>query len=165
LQVYACMFRSQKHQDLSSKSTKLPPGKSCKDGRKDNKRANKQEHAVAKLDCPVAENSQERYGNINHQIKKAKVQGMQSSVEKIAVDSIIAQINVMQHNKEEYILIYGEEKYTSFIVNLLRQLPGHQSSDPSSVPSAGDNIAVGNRAVEDLMNGQDSGEGEIGDEN
>jgi hypothetical protein len=115
------------------------------------KPVNKEERAVAKLDPPVAENSRERYGDVDHhQINKAKVQGMQSSAEKIAVDSIIAHINVTCDNKEEFILIYGEEKYKNFIANLLCQLPGHQSSGPSSDPSAGDGRAVGNRAVEDV---------------
>jgi hypothetical protein len=95
------------------------------------------------------------------------VQGMQSSAEKIAVDSIIAQKKVMRDNKEEYILNYGEEKYKNFITNLLRQLPGHQSSGHSSGPSAGDGRAVGNRAVEDLMNiesdNSSDGGGEIND--
>ena len=89
---------------------------------------------------------------------------MQSFTEKIAVDSIIAQINVMRDNKEEYILIYGEEKNKNFIANLLRQLPGHHSSGPSSGPSAGDGRAVGNRAVEDLTNIQSDNENDGGGE-
>ena len=148
--MLAC-FVHKDYKDLSSKPTKLPPDKSRKDARKDKQRANKEERAVAKLDHPVAENSRERYGDVDHQIKKAKVQGIQSSAEKIAVDSIIAQINVTRENKDEYILIYGEEKYKNIIANLLCQLPGHQSS---SGLSAGDGRAVSTRVVEDLTHVQ-----------
>ena len=163
--MLAC-FVHKDNKDLTSKPTKLPPGKSRKDARKDKKRANKEERAVAKLNRPVAENSRERYGNVDHQIKKAKVQGMQSSLEKIAVDSIIAQINVICENKEEYILIYGEEKHKNFIANLLCQLPGHQSSSGPSAGdgSAGDGRAVGNRAVEDLSNVQSDDKNDSGKE-
>ena len=161
--MLAC-FVHKDNKDLSSKPTKLPPGKSCRDARKDKKRAKEEEHAVAKLDLPVAENSRERYGGIDHQIKKAKVQGMQYSGEKISVGLIIAQINVTRDNKEEYNSIYGEEKYKNFIASLLCQLPGHQSSGPSSDPSAGDGRAVSNRAVEDLTNVQSDNDNDGGGE-
>ena len=97
------------------------------------------------------------------------MQGMQTSGEKIAVDLIIAQINVTRDNKEEYVLIYGEEKFKNCIANLLCQLPGHQSSSPSSGSSTGDGRVVGNRAVEDLTNVQsvnnnDGGNGGGGNE-
>ena len=72
--MLAC-FVHKDNKDLTSKPTKLPPGKSRKDATKDKKRANKEVRAVAKLDRPVAENSQERYGDIDHQIKKAMCKG------------------------------------------------------------------------------------------
>ena len=67
--MFACFVHID-NKDLSSKPTKLLPGKSRKDARKDKKRANKEERAVAKLNRPVAENSRERYGDVDHQIKK-----------------------------------------------------------------------------------------------
>ncbi len=77
---------------------------------------------------------------------------------------IIAQINVKHDNKEEYSLIYGEEKYKNFIATFLCQLPGHQSSGPSSGPSSGDGRAGGNRAVEDLTNIQSDKDNDGGGE-
>ena len=72
----------------------------------------------------------------------------------------------MRENKEEYILVYGEEKYKNFFANLLCQLPGHQSSSgPSAeVGFAGDGRAVGNRAVEDLLNVQSDNKNDSGKE-
>jgi hypothetical protein len=69
-------------------------------------------------------------------MKKAQVQGMCSSANKIAVKSIIAQINKVWKNEEIYKLIYGEEKYMSFIASFLCQLPGHQSSGAEGAASA-----------------------------
>jgi hypothetical protein len=49
---------------------------------------------------------------------------MKSHAEKIAVDTIISQVNVLWENAEFYKDIHGEEKYKAMIVNLLNQLPG-----------------------------------------
>jgi hypothetical protein len=61
---------------------------------------------------------------VDHAIKKAKVAGMQLHVEKIAVDSIISQVNILRENTEFYKEFHGEERYKLTIVNLLNQLPG-----------------------------------------
>ncbi len=49
-----------------------------------------EEWAVAKANCPV-----EKYGDVDHQIKKARVEGMKSQVEKNIVKSFIF---ANQHN-------------------------------------------------------------------
>jgi hypothetical protein len=107
------------------------------------------ERSVAKLNCPVTPNSHERYGNVNHQIKKAQVQGMRSSAEKIAVKSIIALINETRENKEINKTIYSKEKCKSFIASLLCQLPGHQSSGAEGAASG---LTQSTTGVEDITN-------------
>ena len=64
-------FIHKENNDLSSKPTKLPPGKSQKNARNKKRRAIEEECSVVKLDPLVALNSQERYGEVHHQIKKA----------------------------------------------------------------------------------------------
>ena len=52
---------------------------------------------------------------------------MKSHAEKIAVDMIISQVNVLHENIEFYKEIHqGEVKYKLMIANLLNQLPGVQ---------------------------------------
>ncbi len=68
--MLAC-FVHKENKDLSSRPTKLPPGKSQKNARKEKRRAIKGERSVAKLNHLVASNSHERYGNVDHQINKA----------------------------------------------------------------------------------------------
>jgi hypothetical protein len=107
----------------------------------------KEECSVAKLHCLVASNSHERYGDVDHQIKKARVQGMCSSAKKIAVELIIDQINVTWENKEFYKSIYGNEKYKSFIASLVCQLLGQKLS---SSEGAACGLTQSTTGVEDL---------------
>ncbi len=69
--MLAC-FVHKENKDLSSRLTKLPQGKTQKNARKGKRRVIKEVRSVAKeLYHLVAWNGQERYGNIDHQIKKA----------------------------------------------------------------------------------------------
>jgi hypothetical protein len=83
----------------------------------------KRERAKAKMEHPVPA-SHERFCDVQHAIKKAKVAGMQSHADKIAVNRIILQVNILRENAEFYKELHGEERYKSMIVNLLNQLPG-----------------------------------------
>jgi hypothetical protein len=105
---------------------KLPPGRLCVDARKEKGRDISEERSKAKAERPVpaAQSAQERYGDVDHAIKKARVEGMKSHAAKVAVDMIILQVNVMRENAEFYKKIHGEHKFKLMIVNLLNQLPG-----------------------------------------
>jgi hypothetical protein len=74
---------------------------------------------------------------------------MCSSAKKIAVKSIIAQKNVTRENKEINKLIWGKEKYKSFIASLLGQLQGHHSSGAEGAASG---LTQSTTGVEDLTN-------------
>ena len=64
----------------------------------------------------------EKYEDVNHQIKKARVHGMCTQVTKNQIDAIVQQIKVMQENKETLIRVHGKEEYGSMIVDYeLRQ--------------------------------------------
>ena len=51
--MLACLVYKD-NKDISCRSTKLPPGRSCKDAPKEKARAIVDDQAKAKLDCPVA---------------------------------------------------------------------------------------------------------------
>jgi hypothetical protein len=91
-------------------------------------RALEEKRAVQKANQPV-----ERYGDVDHQMKKVKVVGLQSMVEKSQVDAIVSQIDVMQRIKDVYMKIMGQEKYDKKIVALMKQMPGMDRSADHSI--------------------------------
>ena len=83
------------------------------------------ERAVAKADRQV-----EKYGDVDHQLKKIRVEGMQSQVLKnrgdaikTNVDAIRTQIELMQNMESVYVRKMGQSKYDDMIVSLINQLP------------------------------------------
>ena len=73
MQIYAYNFFHKDNKDISSNPTTLPAGGTRKDLRKQKQVELKDERVAAKTDCPV-----EKYGDIDHQIKKAGVNEMHS---------------------------------------------------------------------------------------
>ena len=106
------------NKDISSKSTRLPPGDTREVVRKNRSEALSDERAAAKEKRPVM------HGNIDHQVKTARVAGMRLHMEKQNLDSIIAQIDVMRENEHIYKTIYREDKYHQKIVELMNKLSG-----------------------------------------
>ena len=81
--------------------------------------------AVAKADRTV-----EKLGDVDHQIKKIRVEGLQSLVLKnradaikTRVDAIRTQIELMQKMESVYVRKMGQSKYDDMIVSLINQLP------------------------------------------
>ncbi len=82
----------------------------------------------------------EKYGDVDHQIKKIRVEGMQSQVLKNCADAIKmrvdangAQIELMQQMESAYVRRMGQDKYDDMIVSLINQLPLMESSGDFSV--------------------------------
>jgi hypothetical protein len=88
------------------------------------------ERAAAKADRPV-----KKYGDVDHQLKKVRVEGLQSQVAKnpadaikTRVDAVRAQIEMMQQMESVYIRKMGQDKYDDMIVLLMNQMPGIENS-------------------------------------
>ena len=96
--------------------------------RKDKEKALNKERVSLKASHPV-----ETHGDVEHQIKKAKIQGMCSHVTKIEIDVIIAQVSALWENKYVLIGSLGREGYDVQIVFLLGQLPGLSKIDSQCV--------------------------------
>ena len=107
------------NKDISSTPTRLPPGDSRKEARKKKAQMISDERTAAKAARPV-----EKYGDVDHEMKKVRVDGMRSQVEKNIVEAIVSQINVMRDNAEIYIAMFGEEKYREKVGQLMNKLPG-----------------------------------------
>ena len=66
----------------------------------------------------------EKYGDVDHQSKKAKVDGICSVIDKNRVDVIMSQISVMCSLEEIYVGRMGRDEYEHWLVNLANQMPG-----------------------------------------
>ncbi len=82
------------------------------------------EQATAKAARPV-----EKYGDVDHMLKKVRVNGMHSQIEKKLVKSIVSQINIKRHNEEIYKSMLGKIKYQEKTVQLMNKLPGLVTTD------------------------------------
>ena len=107
------------NKDLSSSPTRLPAGDTRANVREKKEMELAEVRRAAKAERPV-----EKYGDVDHQMKKVRVDGMRSQVEKNIVDSIVSQINVMRDNADIYKAVFGEEKYCEKITQLMNKLPG-----------------------------------------
>ncbi len=128
MQVHLVVPSLQRQKDVSAKPTTQPLGHTREVARDRRTRALEEEQAVQKAKWPV-----ERYGDVDHQMKKAKVVGLQSVVENNQVDAIVSQIDVMQRMKDIYGKIMGQEKYDEKIIALMNQMPGMDRSADHSV--------------------------------
>jgi hypothetical protein len=93
------------------------------------------------------------YDNVDHQLKKVKVDGMCSQVEKNLVESIVSQVNVMRQNEEIYKSMLGMTKYQEKIVQLMNNLTSLAATD---------NVATDN--INMTKDGDDNGDVEDGDD-
>ena len=108
------------NKDILSSPTRLPAGDTRRNAReKKEKELADEIRRAAKAERPV-----EKYGDVDHQMKKVRVNGMRSQVEKNIMDSIVSQINVMCDNAEIYKSMVGEDKYREKIGHLMNKLPG-----------------------------------------
>ena len=122
--ILSCLIHKD-NKDISTKPTEQPPGHSRIEARGRKEKALEVERAVAKADRPV-----EKYGDVDHQLKKIRVEGMQSQVLKnrvdaikTNVDAIRTQIELMQKMESIYVRKMGQSKYDDMIVSLINQLP------------------------------------------
>jgi len=95
---------------------------------------------------------------VEHQLKKNRVEGMQSQVLKnradaikTNVDSIRSQIELMQQMENVYVLKMGQTKYDGMIVSLINQLPSMKSSiDFSETTTSSGNSELPDEGVSTL---------------
>jgi hypothetical protein len=79
------------------KPCEQPPGKTRVAAREAKVKAIGLERVVAKSERPV-----EIYGDIDHQLKKVKLSGMQAHAENVIVDTISTQIKNLKENADVY---------------------------------------------------------------
>jgi hypothetical protein len=103
--ILSCLVHKDNNNDVSAKPTTQPPGHTCKVARDRRERALVEEHVVQKANQPV-----EKYGNVDHQMNKVQVAGMQSVVKKTGRCNCFSN-DVMQRMKDMYVRMMGQEKH------------------------------------------------------
>jgi hypothetical protein len=76
----------------------------------------------------------ERYGDVKHQLKKARVVGMQAQVEKISIKTIQTKLKLLRENADVYKSMHGEELYNKMMVDLINKMTGSTSNGIGETP-------------------------------
>jgi len=124
------------NKDLSTRPTKHPPGPTRAAVREKKSKETAKERSAVKAQRPIKVTQTdgmvavEKYGDVDHQAKKAKVDGMCSVIDKNRVDAIMSQISVMRGLEEIYVGRMGREEYERRLVNLVNQMPGMIEKTP-----------------------------------
>ena len=121
--------------DLNINPKAAPAGATRESGRKVKKAALEEVCAVGKAARPV-EKGVAKYGDVDHQIKKARVDGVHSQVTKNQIHAIVQQTKVMWENKDILIGVHGKEECNSMIVAFVVNMPGvEQVVSPKKAPA------------------------------
>jgi hypothetical protein len=117
------------NKDIFMQPAKLPSGPKRKDIRKAAKRTVEQERAAARVQCLASGVGgdvsvvSDKFGNdVDHQAKKAKVDGMRSVIELKKIEAINMQIAVIERLENIYVARMGRDAYERKLVNLVNKL-------------------------------------------
>ena len=95
----------------------LPPGCTQVEAREESRRTVEGERSDARSQLAM-----NQFGDVDHQLKKARVVGMQAQAEKIAIDTIQTKIQLLHENSDVYRSIHGEQQYNKMIVVLINKM-------------------------------------------
>jgi hypothetical protein len=116
-----CCFVHKDCKDISTQPTTLPAGNTRKDVRANSREVLGKERERAKEDRIVGG---ERYGDVEHQLKKARVVGMEAQAAKLNVETIQAKLMLLKEHADLYKATHGEEVYNKMVVDLLNKMTG-----------------------------------------
>jgi hypothetical protein len=122
-------FVHKDNKDIFMNAADLPSGKTREIARKDKSNLLVEAGAMAKVNCPVI------YGDVEYQMKKARVDRVASQINRNKIAIINEQIKMMRDQEEMFESAYGEDTYRSMILGLMNGLPGlmKQQKDGTAV--------------------------------
>ena len=126
-----CCFVRKDCKDLSTRPTELPAGHTRKEARANSRAVLARERAESKAEQIVGG---ERYGDVKHQLKKARVVGMQAQAEKISIETIETKLKLLRENADVYKVMHGAELYNKMVVDLLNKMMGYTSNGIGETP-------------------------------
>ena len=99
--------------------TTLPPGRTRVEAREERRSSIQGEREHARRQRTIDKNS-----DVDHQLKKARVVGMQAQAEKIAIDTIQTKIWLLRENVDVYRSVHGEQRNNEMLVALINKMTG-----------------------------------------
>ena len=126
-----CCFVHKDCKDLSTRPTELPAGHTQKEARANSRAVLAKEREESKAERIVGG---ERYGDVEHTMKKARVVGMQAQAEKIAIETIQTKLMLLRENADVYKAMHGEELYNKMVVDLLNKMMCATNSGMGETP-------------------------------
>ena len=126
-----CCFVHKDCKDISTRPTELPAGHTRKVARANSRVALAKEREESRAERIVGG---ERYGDVEHQLKKARVVRMQAQAEKISIDTIQTKLKLLRENADVYKVMHGEELYNKMVVDLLNKMTGNNSNSIGETP-------------------------------
>ena len=112
--ILSCLVHKE-NKDINTKPTQLVAGRTREDICKKRRKETEVAWTVDCVECPKKSGESE--------MKKMKMDGMQSQVDINKVTRITNQINLMEIMKEMYVRSMGIEKYEEEVVALINKMP------------------------------------------
>ena len=113
-----CCFVHKDNKDIFTHVTALPAGKTVAAMRLEKADDIAVACAAAKTTRPVL------HGDVEHKMKKARIEGMNSQIDKNNIANIFEQIKMMKDQEEMLVMAYGRDTYQSMVLGLMNGLPG-----------------------------------------
>jgi hypothetical protein len=113
-----CCFVHKDNKDIFTHVTALPAGRTVAVMRLEKAEEISEARAVAKMMRPVT------HGDVEYKMKKARIEGMNSQIDKNNIANIFEQIKMMKDQEEMLVMAYGRDTYKSMVLGLMNGLPG-----------------------------------------
>jgi hypothetical protein len=88
--------------------------------------------AAAKTARPVT------HGDVEYKLKQARIEGMNSQIDKNNIANIFEQIKMMKDQEEMLVMAYGRDTYKSMVLGLMNGLPGLKKQQLPQGKTGGD---------------------------
>jgi hypothetical protein len=113
-----CCFVHKDNKDVFTHATALPPGRTVAAMRLEKAGEITEARAAAKTARLLT------HGDIEYNMKKARIEGMNSQIDKNNIANIFEQIKMMKDQEEMLVMAYGRDTYKSMVLGLMNGLPG-----------------------------------------
>lgn len=128
-----CCFVHKDNKDIFTHVTALPAGRTVAEMRLEKGEEISEACAVAKTTRPVT------HGDVEYKMKKARIEGMNSQVDRNNIANIFEQIKMLKDQEEMLVMAYGRDTYKSMVLGLMNGLPGLKKQQELAQGKTGEN--------------------------
>jgi hypothetical protein len=127
-----CCFVHKDNKDIFTHVTALAPGRTVAAIRLEKAGEITEARAAAKTARPVT------HGDVEYKLKQARIEGMNSQIDKNNIANIFEQIKMMKDQEEMLVMAYGRDTYKSMVLGLMNGLPGLKKQQLPQGKTGGD---------------------------